>query len=86
MREDVKAAFSAPILVLVGIERLTFAEAAGVLLAHKGYSAVFFLGDPSDTHHPTLFASWGKNEAWLTFGHSVLRVVPNAGTRSSNLS
>lgn len=35
MREDVKAAFSVPILVLVGTERLTFAEAAGVLLAHK---------------------------------------------------
>jgi hypothetical protein len=68
MREDVKAAFSVPILVLVGTERLNFAEVAGVLLAYKGYSAVFFLGGPSDTRHSTLFASCGKNEAWLASG------------------
>jgi hypothetical protein len=41
MREDVKA-FSVPILTLVSTERLTFAKVAGVLLAHEGYSAVFF--------------------------------------------
>ena len=86
MCEVVKSAFSRPILVLVGIERLTFAEAAGVLLAFKNYSAVFMLGDPDDTRHPPVFASLGGNEVWRTFGRSLFVTWANAGTRIFNLS
>jgi hypothetical protein len=86
MSEDVISSFSKPILVLVGTERPTFAEAAGVLLAHKHYCAVFSLGHPSDTRHPTVFASYGESEAWLTFGRSWLATLDNAGSRSFEMS